>query len=63
MRLRIDEILAMSRGLSTSNHGRITQDDDLIVIQNVQLEFGQVLLHYYILNGHLRLLLLSDNLQ
>ena len=69
MRLRIDGILAMSRGFSTSNRGRICLFNQQktaifkILIQNVQFEFRQVLRHYYILNGHLRLLLLPDNLQ
>ena len=70
MRLRIDGIFAMSRGFSggkqwikfgnTNLFILSTQDDDLTVFQNVQFEFWQVLLHYYMLKGHLRSLQLPN---
>ena len=36
------------------------RDEDLIVIQNAHFDFKQVLLHHYMLNGHLQSLLLPN---
>ena len=40
--------------MKTMSHDLLVQVAYLIVIQNVQFEFRQVLRHYHILNGHLR---------
>ena len=68
---RIDGIKAMSRDFSgekqamkfgnTSNRRRVClfyqNEKTILIMQNVQFEFRQVLRHYCLLNGHLRSLL------